>query len=158
MKNITTAAAVALALAASIAAPPGALAFEKKNYQYGNWSKALFSDVVTVTGPAKLIYLAGAGSEEENNGTILHKDDVYAQCKYAFGKIKKALALHGATLADVVKITTYVTDIRSREAYGKCRSEELKDLPLPAHTFLNINQLAWPGMQIEIDVTAAVAQ
>ena len=57
----------------------------------------------------------------------------------------------------LLKQTTYVTDIRSREAYGKCRSEELKDIPLPAHTFLNINQLAWPGMQIEIDVTAAVA-
>ena len=86
-----------------------------------------------------------------------YKDDVYAQCKYAFSKIKKALALHGATLADVVKVTTYVTDIRSREAYGKCRSEEYKDIALPAHTFINIQQLAWPGMQIEIDVTAAVA-
>jgi enamine deaminase RidA (YjgF/YER057c/UK114 family) len=27
---------------------------------------------------------------------------------------------------------------------------------MPAHTLLTINQLAWPGMLIEIDVTAAV--
>ena len=64
MTKVTTALAVALAVSAA-AAPSSALAFEKKNYQYGNWNKALFSDVVTVTGPAKLIYLAGAGSEEE---------------------------------------------------------------------------------------------
>jgi hypothetical protein len=27
---------------------------------------------------------------------------------------------------------------------------------MPAHTLLVINQLAWPGMMLEIDVTAAV--
>jgi 2-iminobutanoate/2-iminopropanoate deaminase len=28
--------------------------------------------------------------------------------------------------------------------------------PPPAHTLLNITQLAWPGMMIEVDVTAMV--
>jgi 2-iminobutanoate/2-iminopropanoate deaminase len=36
--------------------------------------------------------------------------------------------------------------------------EAFGSLPLPAHTFLNINQLAWPGMIVEIDVTAMVAK
>jgi hypothetical protein len=27
---------------------------------------------------------------------------------------------------------------------------------MPAHTLLTINQLAWPGMMVEIDVTAMV--
>jgi hypothetical protein len=35
------------------------------------------------------------------------------------------------------------------------RGEEFGSLPLPAHT-LNINQLAWPGMLVEIEVTANV--
>jgi 2-iminobutanoate/2-iminopropanoate deaminase len=30
--------------------------------------------------------------------------------------------------------------------------------PLPAHTLLTISQLAWPGMIVEIDVTAIVAK
>jgi hypothetical protein len=28
--------------------------------------------------------------------------------------------------------------------------------PPPAYTFLNIVQLAWPGMMVEVDVTAMV--
>ena len=55
---------------------------------------------------------------------------------------------------DVVKIVTYVTDIRNQGEAGKCRAEALGDAPQPVHTFLNINQLAWPGMLVEVDVTA----
>jgi enamine deaminase RidA (YjgF/YER057c/UK114 family) len=56
---------------------------------------------------------------------------------------------------DVVKIVTYViTDIRNLPEAGKCRSEALDGAPQPVHTFLNINQLARPGMLVEVDVTA----
>ena len=55
---------------------------------------------------------------------------------------------------DVVKVVTYVTDIRNQAQAGKCRAEALGGAPQPAHTFLNINQLAWPGMLVEMDVIA----
>jgi 2-iminobutanoate/2-iminopropanoate deaminase len=55
-----------------------------------------------------------------------------------------------------VKIVTYVTDIRSASDYFKCLTEALGDAPRPAHTFLNITQLAHRGMLVEIDVTAVV--
>ena len=35
-----------------------------------------------------------------------------------------------------------------------CRTEALGGAPQPVHTFLNINQLAWPGMLVEVDVIA----
>jgi 2-iminobutanoate/2-iminopropanoate deaminase len=132
--------------------------FEKHNYNYSDWAKERFSDVVTVSGPNTMIFLAGVGAEDENGtiGTILYPGDVLGQCRYAFDKIKKTLARHRATVADIVKIVTYVTDIRSAPIYFKCLSEALGDAPRPAHTFLNINQLAHPGMLVEIDVTAVV--
>jgi 2-iminobutanoate/2-iminopropanoate deaminase len=49
---------------------------------------------------------------------------------------------------------TYLTDIRASADVGKCRQDAFGTIPLPAHTLLNISQLAWPGMLIEIDVTA----
>lgn len=61
-------------------------------------------------------------------------------------------------MADVVKIVAYVTDIRSASAYFQCLTEALGSARRPAHTFLNINQLAHPGMLVEVDVTAAVAR
>ena len=133
---------------------------EKKNYNYSDWTKGRFSEAVTVTGPGKMIFLAGVGAEDENGkgGDILHKGDFVGQCHYAYDKIKRLLEKQGATLGDVVKMVTYVTDIRFQPDYGKCRVEAFGSMPLPAHTFLNINQLAWPGMLVEIDATAIVAK
>jgi enamine deaminase RidA (YjgF/YER057c/UK114 family) len=132
--------------------------FEKKNYNYSEWAKGRFSEAVTVTGPGKMIFLAGVGAEDENGkgGDILHKGDFYAQCKYAFDKIKRALDKNGATLNDIVKMVTYVTDMRHQAEFGKCRTETFGTTTMPAHTLLNIVQLAWPGMMIEVDVTAMV--
>jgi enamine deaminase RidA (YjgF/YER057c/UK114 family) len=144
----------------SAALSQSAPVFEKKNYNYSEWAKGRFSEAVTVSssGPAKLIFLAGVGAEDESGkpGDIRHRDDFTAQCKYAYDKIKRALEKNGASLADIVKMVTYVTDMRFQADYGRCRSETFGAIAPPAHTLLNIVQLAWPGMLVEIDVTAMV--
>ena len=53
-------------------------------------------------------------------------------------------------------MVSYLTDVRNQPDYGKCRVEAFGIYPLPAHTLLTISQLAWPGMILEIDVTAVV--
>jgi len=109
---------------------------------------------------AKMIFLAGVGAEDEGatRGVIRHLGDFMGQCRYSYDKIKRVLEKNGATLADTVKIVTYVTDIRFQMDAGKCRAEAFAGLQLPVHTFLNINQLAWPGMLVEVDVTAVVGK
>ena len=144
-------------LAAQAQTPTGdGTGFEKKNYNYSEWTKGLFSEVVTVTHPGKMIFLAGVGAEDESGGrgTIRHLGDFAGECRYAYDKIKRLLAAQGATMNDVVKVVTYVTDIRNQVEAGKCRAEALGGAPQPVHTFLNINQLAWPGMLVEVDVIA----
>ena len=152
---LTVLAVFSLAVMAT-AAP--AQTFEKKNYNYSEWAKGRFSEAVTLIGPGKMIFLAGVGSEDENGkgGDILHKGDFTAQCKYAFDKIKRALEKNGATLGDIVKMVTYLTDVRFQPDFGKCRQETFGTTPMPAHTLLIISQLAWPGMLVEVDVTAAI--
>ena len=130
--------------------------FRKKHYNYGRWTKGRFSEAVTVTGPAKMIFLAGIGSEHEQTGKIMYPGDFVAQCRYAFRKLKKVLARNGASMDDVVKQVTYVIDARHQKQAGECRKEAYGKAPLPAHTFLNVSQLAWPEMLVEIDVTAMV--
>ena len=144
-------------LAAQAQTPTGdGTGFDKKNYNYSEWTKGLFSEVVTVTHPGKMIFLAGVGAEDESGGrgAIRHLGDFAGQCRYAYDKIKRLLAAQGATMNDVVKVVTYVTDIRNQVEAGKCRAEALGGAPQPVHTFLNINQLAWPGMLVEVDVIA----
>jgi enamine deaminase RidA (YjgF/YER057c/UK114 family) len=153
-------AAVAVTLLSFVVLPTVAPAqtFEKKDYNYSDWTKGRFSEAVTVTGPGKTIFLAGVGAEDENGkgGDILYKGDFTGQCKYAFDKIKRALEKNGATLGDAVKMVSYLTDVRYQADFGKCRQEAFGTMPMPAHTLLTVSQLAWPGMLVEIDVTAMV--
>lgn len=165
MKITTLAVTAVLSLAALtstvFAQTKGDTAFEKKSYNYAEWAKGRFSEVVTVRNPGKIIYVAGVGAEDENSaqgGVIRHVGDFGAQCRYAWDKIKRLLAKHGATFANVDKVVTYVTDIRYFFDAGKCRGEAYAGATPPAGTFVVISALAWPGMLIEVDVTASTAK
>ena len=152
-----------LLIASAVIGSAAAQQLEVKRYNPSPWTKGRFSEVVTVNGPGKTIYLAGIGSEDEkapegSNAQTLHVGDPYAQCRYAYDKIKRLLATHGGTLADVVKQTVYVTDVRYQGPVRKCRDEAYGTGPIPANTFLVINGLASPTMLLEIDITAVVAK
>jgi enamine deaminase RidA (YjgF/YER057c/UK114 family) len=150
-----------LVLQTSFAQGPAAPAsgFEKKNHSHNPWAKGRFSESVTVTGPAKMIYLAGIGPEDEKTGAIMHKDNFLEQCRLAYRKVKDILKDHGATMNDIVRATVFVTDIRVRDDYRKCKDEAYAGTSAqPAGTFVNVTALAWPHMMFEVEVTAALPQ
>src|SRR5206468_4070543 len=68
----------------------------------------LYSHVVTVEG-RRMIFVAGQLARDKN-GNVVGKGDMRAQIRQVGENIKVALAAAGATLADVVKSNTYVTD------------------------------------------------
>src|SRR5438874_10580357 len=136
----------------------GGTAYEKKSYNYAEWAKGRFSEVVTVRNAGKIIYVAGVGAEDENSaqgGAIRHLGDFGAQCRYAWDKIKRLLEKHGATVENIDKIVTYMTDIRDFFEAGKCQTEAYAGTTQPAGTVLVVTALVWPGMLIEVDVTAS---
>lgn len=139
-------------------AQSGGIKIEK--HTHSAWTKGIFSEAVTVTGigNAKFIYLAGVGAEDENGqrGDIRHHGNFLEQCKYSYDKIKRVLGHHGATLADVVKITTYITDLRHRLTLGKCVGETWGGVTFPTNTLIGVAALAFPEMIIEVDATAIV--
>jgi 2-iminobutanoate/2-iminopropanoate deaminase len=152
-------AVIVAALAASASAqqpsPPG---YEKKEFTHSAWTRGIFSEAVTVKGlgSGKFVFLAGVGAEDENGprGNIRHHNDLVAQCEYAFDKIKRVLAAHGANLNHVVKITSYLTDMKNRIPYGQCLTRNFGPAPLPVHTLIGVVSLAFPEMMVETDVTA----
>ena len=93
--------------------------FEKNHFNYGRQIKGRFSEAVTVTGPAKMVFLAGIGSEHEQTGKIMYPGDFTAQCRYAFRKLKKVLARNGAGLSDVVKQVTFVVETDQDSETGR---------------------------------------
>src|SRR5690242_21688700 len=123
LRSLTMSACTA-ALSLGLVASAMSQTLEVKRYNPSEWTKGVFTEIITVNGPGKTIYLAGVGAEEENapagaSAPIRHHGDPYEQCKYAYDKIKRALAAHGGTLADAVKQVVYVTDIQIGRA--SCR-------------------------------------
>jgi enamine deaminase RidA (YjgF/YER057c/UK114 family) len=159
MQKLLIGAALALLALAALPSSADAQAFEKKNYNYSEWTKGVFSEAVTVVHPGKFIFLGGVGPEaEDDKGAIRYPGDFMGQCRYTYDKIKRFLAKNGATLNDAVKVVTYIVDMRYRDEAGQCRSEALAGAPQPPHTLIGVSQLASPGMLLEVDVIAATAQ
>ncbi|MXN73984.1 RidA family protein [Burkholderia sp. 4701] len=162
MSNVLTALSFPLCcltqLPAAQAAPvDGPVPFKKENV-YGGWSKDLFADAAVVAGAHKTIYVAGMASENPESGRIDHLGDFGAQCAMAYGKIKKILADQGADMNSIVRTVAYVTDMRYFNQYMACQKDALGGAALPPHTMLNVNRLAWPGMMVEVEVTAVVPE
>ena len=88
----TIAAGIALALLVAATLPGSSQTqppFDKKHYNYAEWTKGRFSEAVVVSGPARTIFLAGIGAEDETGkpGDIRHLGDFRGQCKYVYEKI-----------------------------------------------------------------------
>jgi enamine deaminase RidA (YjgF/YER057c/UK114 family) len=157
-----TAGLVAALLAATVSVaqqPPKAGATEVKYLNWGKWQTRVgFSQAASVKNPGRWLFLAGAGAEEEMEGQIQHPGDFTGQCRYAWSTIKRILEREGGSPRDIVRIVTYVTDARFLRDNNACKKEVFGDGPYPPHTFLNVSQLAIPGMLVEVEVTAALAQ
>jgi enamine deaminase RidA (YjgF/YER057c/UK114 family) len=59
------------------------------------------------------------------------------------------LAAHDATLADVVNIRTYVTDMGQLPEFGKVRATRLAGTP-PTVTTVQVSRLFVPGAPVEV--------
>ena len=148
----------ALTMIAMAQTQGGISAYEKKSYNYAEWAKGRFAEVVTTRNVGKTIYLGGVGAEDESSvqgGVIRHVGNFGAQCRYAWDKIKRLLERHGATVENIDKVVTYLADIRDFPEAGKCQAEAFGAATQPAGTVVAVAGLVWPGMLIEVDIIAS---
>ena len=106
-------------------------------------------------GGGVLLILSGQVALDENNDAAF-PGDVAAQSEAIFEGIGRLLAAHGATLADIVNIRTFLTDMNDRAGYAGVRTRYLTGTP-PTSTTVEVSRLFKDGAVIEIEVTAAVA-
>jgi 2-iminobutanoate/2-iminopropanoate deaminase len=81
-----------------------------------------YSQAIKVTGAQTILFLAGQ-VPYEMDGTVKHRGDFRGQARAVFGAVKALVEAGGGTLANVVKITTYVTDVRYRLDFRVVRDE-----------------------------------
>jgi enamine deaminase RidA (YjgF/YER057c/UK114 family) len=120
----------------------------------GVWDPPMYSQAVKVSGAQTILYIAGQVAYGRD-GSPAHAGDFKAQARAVFGAVKALVEAGGGTLDSVVKITTYVTDVRFRQDFRVVR-EEFFGARGPASTMVEVKALAHPDYLIEVEAIAVV--
>jgi reactive intermediate/imine deaminase len=113
-----------------------------------------YAHVVSAPPGGRLVYCAGAVAFDAD-GEVVGKGDIVAQTRQVMENLRQALSAAGATFADVVKVTNYVTDASQWPQVLPVRAEYLTE-PFPASTFVQVSALMFPNLLIEIEAVAVV--
>jgi len=115
------------------------------NYEPYLLSQAIkFGNLLFVSGQA------GAGDD----GQIV-AGGFRAQGDQAFANLRRALEAGGSGLADVIKVTIFVTDMGNFKEVVELR-RQFFTAPYPADTIAEIKALYDPAAMIEIEAIAAI--
>ena len=112
-----------------------------------------YSQVVDIRS-GRIVYIAGQVAYGDN-GSAAHAGDFKAQARAALEAVKAQVEAGGGTMANIVKVNTYLTDIRHRADYAAIR-EEFFGKKMPASTLVAVAALAQPEFLIEIEAIAVI--
>lgn len=110
-----------------------------------------YSQIVRAEGKS-MLFISGQVALDAK-GQLVGSGDFSAQAEQVFRNLKAALDSEGASFRDVVKITTYVTDMTHRDDLQKVRSKYFSSEP-PASTLVGVTALANPEFMLEIEAIA----
>jgi reactive intermediate/imine deaminase len=83
-------------------------------------------------------------------GRLVGGEDVVAQTRQIFENMKLILEAAGASFADVLRVTVYLTDVSDRTRINPIRQAYFGSAR-PASTLIEVPALAIPGMKVEIE-------
>ena len=118
------------------------------------WDPPTYSQGVKVTGAQTILYLAGQVAYDAKGGPA-HAGDFKAQARAVFQAIKAQVEAGGGTMDNIVKINTYLTDVRHRADLAAIR-EEFMGKKSCASTLVGVTALAMPEWLIEIEAVAVL--
>lgn len=119
------------------------------------WQDAFgFSQGVEVTGAVRWLVCSGQTSVDAD-GNPLHVGDMTAQLRQAFDNLEAVLQGGGMTLANVVRLNYYTTNVSAYlQASGEVARRFAGHAPPPAGTLLGVAALFHPDILVEIEATA----
>lgn len=108
---------------------------------------------VTIGPDGRTVHIAGQIALNQQ-GTVVGVGDFRAQAEQVFENLRLALESVGATFDDVLKMTTFVTDISQVGVFREVRNRVLGSNQLPANTLVQVIALVRPEFLIEIEAVA----
>ena len=112
----------------------------------GLWSNCLLANGIA--------YVSGLTARAGDFVTIDGNDE-YAQTRIIFAKMRGLIEAAGGKMADVTKLTIFVTNIKNRELVWKAREEAFEN-DFPACSLVEVRALASPEILVEIEGIAHI--
>ena len=119
------------------------------------WSVAFgFNQAELVEGAGKVLFCSGQTSVDADGGPQ-HPGDMAAQISLAVDNLEAVLADAGMSLANVVRLNYYTTDVDEFLANMAVVGTRTGAAGVaPAGTLLGVARLAFPELMIELEATA----
>jgi 2-aminomuconate deaminase len=99
-------------------------------------------------------FISGTSSRRPDD-TIEGTGDIRAQTRAVIANLAAILAAAGASLGDIVQVTTYLTDMADFGGYNEVYGEHF-DESGPARTTVAVRELPHPDLLIEIAAIARI--
>jgi enamine deaminase RidA (YjgF/YER057c/UK114 family) len=119
------------------------------------WSlQYAYNQAEVIEGAKRMLVCAGQTATDAE-GAPAHAGDMAAQLTLALENLDAVLAGGGMSLADVVRLTIYTTDVDALFPHYGILAERLASAGVtPPATLLGVTRLAFPDLLVEIDATA----
>ena len=112
---------------------------------------------VQVSGDSSLVFVSGQVATD-SQGKVLAAGDPGGQARVVFERLAQVLAAAGGSLADLVSVTVYLTDVEADFAAVSAVRNEVLSEPPPASVLVEVSRLAEPGCLVEIAGLAVVGR
>ena len=145
----------ALVLISSLAVRSAAAQGESKYINPPGLTKPVGYTHVVLAADGRTVYIAGQIAVDSTNA-IVGTGDFRAQAERVFANLRIALASVGATFSDVVKTTTFITDLANTAALREIRGKHLDPARPPANSLIVVASLARPELLIEIEAVVVL--
>ncbi len=131
------------------------MAMERTAINPVTWSLEMgFNQGELVSGHTRTLYVSGQTAMSAE-GKPLHEGDMAAQLALSVENLEAVLAEAGMTLANLVRLNVYTTDVDELfPHYGVLAGRLGAAGAAPATTMLGVVRLAIPGQLIELEGTA----
>ncbi|HVX35768.1 MAG TPA: RidA family protein [Hyphomicrobium sp.] len=96
-----------------------------------------------------LLFISGLVALDERSN-VVGRDDVVEQARQVFRNMRRVLDSVGSSVADVLKVTVYLTNIGDRGRINPIRQEFFGDIR-PASTLVEVSQLVISELMIEVE-------
>jgi enamine deaminase RidA (YjgF/YER057c/UK114 family) len=114
-----------------------------------------YTQVVTANGFTKMITISGQLPLDKDN-KLVGEGDIEVQTRACYENLRRALQAAGADLSNVVRMTTYVTDLVNHpKGVRKVRAEFFGTTTPPASTMIEVPRLL-NNMLIEVEALAVI--